>query len=421
MAEQSRLFRKVALDRLSSPEQLDTLMRITTPNGWVALLSIIGLLTLTVLWGIFGAIPTKVLGQGILVRSGGVLEVESTVAGQLTDLVVSPGDEIYQGQVFARIAQKELLEQLSQAQRHLDEMEREKREQSLLLEKGTTLQLKALQQERVAVESRIASLRSEVKRLATRVRDQEALVKDGLITKDTLAQTLLALAQANNEIVTASAQLKQLSAKESEAQRQQTAEQVALEQRLRDARRQAALLQERLFNTSRVVAPHSGRVVEVMANEGNLLQPGSPIISIERIGRDVADLEMVAYLSPLDGKKVHPGMTMQIVPSIVKKEEYGSLLGKVVWVADFPATQQGMLRALGNRELVQTMSAQGPPIEVRGNLIPDPTTTSRYRWTSDDGPPLRLDTGIICSVSIVTREQPPITLAIPLLKEFFGL
>ena len=71
MAEQSKLFRKVALDRLSSPEQLDTLMRITTPNGWVALLSIIGLLTLAVLWGIFGAIPTKVVGQGILVRSGG--------------------------------------------------------------------------------------------------------------------------------------------------------------------------------------------------------------------------------------------------------------------------------------------------------------------------------------------------------------
>ena len=31
------IFRKVALERLSSPEQLDQLMQVTSPKGWLAL------------------------------------------------------------------------------------------------------------------------------------------------------------------------------------------------------------------------------------------------------------------------------------------------------------------------------------------------------------------------------------------------
>ena len=31
------IFRKVALERLSSPEQLDQLLQVTDPKGWMAL------------------------------------------------------------------------------------------------------------------------------------------------------------------------------------------------------------------------------------------------------------------------------------------------------------------------------------------------------------------------------------------------
>ena len=34
-----QIFRKTALEKLSSPEQLDELMKITTPKGWVALIA----------------------------------------------------------------------------------------------------------------------------------------------------------------------------------------------------------------------------------------------------------------------------------------------------------------------------------------------------------------------------------------------
>ncbi len=68
----SKVFRKAALDRMSSPEQLDRLLRVTTPKAWLALLVTVGLLGAAAAWGFFGELTTRVTGQGVLIRSGGV-------------------------------------------------------------------------------------------------------------------------------------------------------------------------------------------------------------------------------------------------------------------------------------------------------------------------------------------------------------
>jgi HlyD family secretion protein len=70
-----KTFRKVALERMSSPEQLDQLLRVTTPKSWLALLSLIALLAVSVAWGYWGQLTTRVPGQGVLIRAGGVQNV----------------------------------------------------------------------------------------------------------------------------------------------------------------------------------------------------------------------------------------------------------------------------------------------------------------------------------------------------------
>jgi hypothetical protein len=56
---QDKLFRKAALEKLSSPEELDQLMQVTTPRGWFALLGLIGLLAAAVVIGIATVIPVR--------------------------------------------------------------------------------------------------------------------------------------------------------------------------------------------------------------------------------------------------------------------------------------------------------------------------------------------------------------------------
>jgi hypothetical protein len=59
MQEQERLFRKAALEKLSSPEELDQLMQVTTPQGWLALLGLMVFLVCVVVTGVFGVIPVR--------------------------------------------------------------------------------------------------------------------------------------------------------------------------------------------------------------------------------------------------------------------------------------------------------------------------------------------------------------------------
>lgn len=97
------IFQAKALDRLSSPEQLDRLMTVTSPRGWLALAAV-GVLTLAGLaWGIFGQIDTSVSAHGVLTRPGSVRLVEATAAGAISELFVAVGDEVTEGQELLKI------------------------------------------------------------------------------------------------------------------------------------------------------------------------------------------------------------------------------------------------------------------------------------------------------------------------------
>jgi multidrug efflux pump subunit AcrA (membrane-fusion protein) len=98
------IFQPKALDRLSSPEQLDRLMTVTSPRAWLALGGV-GLLVLGALaWGILGKIDTSVAAHGVLTRPGSIHQIEASVAGSVTELLVLIGDEVAEGQELLKIA-----------------------------------------------------------------------------------------------------------------------------------------------------------------------------------------------------------------------------------------------------------------------------------------------------------------------------
>lgn len=80
------MFRKEALDRLSSLEELDELMRVTTPRSWLALLALGSLLVVALIWGLFTTIPTSIAGRGSLTGAGGnATDLSATVYVSVDD------------------------------------------------------------------------------------------------------------------------------------------------------------------------------------------------------------------------------------------------------------------------------------------------------------------------------------------------
>lgn len=88
---------------LASPEQLDQLMTVTSPLGWLGLLVSVALIVTVTVWGFYGQIPLQVDGPGILLHPGGLRTVAAMTAGRVVDVLVKVGDQVEQGQVVARV------------------------------------------------------------------------------------------------------------------------------------------------------------------------------------------------------------------------------------------------------------------------------------------------------------------------------
>ena len=58
--KQQTIFRKVSLDRVNSPDQLDDYICVANPSVWVVLAAIVLLLASMIVWGIFGTLETTI-------------------------------------------------------------------------------------------------------------------------------------------------------------------------------------------------------------------------------------------------------------------------------------------------------------------------------------------------------------------------
>jgi HlyD family secretion protein len=416
------LFRKASLDRLSSPEQLDLLVEVTTPKGWLALIALLAIIATAVVWSFFGTIPSRVSGMGILVKKGGLSSVSSVAAGQLAEIYVTAGAEVKRGDKVARLSLPDLAAELRNAQATLDSLQGEHEQLNTFGSQDVHLQDEAIHQQRQTAQNQIATARARKENLEKKLASQQKLLSDGLITDQQLQATRDSLDAAQVEVDRAQSALRELSVKETEVRQKVKMSAGERERKIDETKRKIGQLQEKIEHSSMVLSPADGRIVEVRAAPGAIVSVGSPIVLLEAAGGPGQGLEAILYLPGVDGKQVEKAMSAEVSPSTVKREEYGALRAKVTQVSEFPSTQAAMLANLGNQDLVTSFSKQiDTPIEVRVDINSKPANKSGYEWTSPAGPPSTVQPGTLCQATITVRERAPIELVIPLLREKLGL
>lgn len=97
------IFRTQSLETLSSPEQLDHTLKITSPRSWL-LLTAFGLVIGAILvWGFTGKIPETIAAHGLVIRDGGLNPIVCLQTGLLERMLIEPGDQIRIGTPVAII------------------------------------------------------------------------------------------------------------------------------------------------------------------------------------------------------------------------------------------------------------------------------------------------------------------------------
>jgi HlyD family secretion protein len=419
MADPKSLFTKAALERLSSPEQLDMLMRVTSPIGWLALDTVGVCLFIGLLWGIFGTIPNKVDGKGILIRGGAVMQVEAGTTGRVTNLDIQVGDVITKGQAVASISQSGLSLKIENAKALLASLVEQNAKSTKAEVENSRSALEALSKERASTEQSLSDYASQLPPLEQKVKNQEELQAKGLITSSAVLGARNSLFSMQEKISTGRVRLTQITTEEGTIRKQLQEQSSMRETRIDEARRSIAELQGQMEGTSKVVSNYTGRVVEVGVQPGKLVTADVSILTLETL--DTTPLEGVVFISAGDGKKVQPGMQVRVSPSTVRAEEFGFMVGKVKSISPYPSTPESMMSILGNGRLVQDLSGSSAPLKVIVSLELDPSTKSGFKWSSPNGPPVGVFGGTLCSGSIVVSERKPIGFVIPLVKETLGI
>lgn len=406
------LFRKASIDKVSSPEQLDLLMRVTAPAGWIALVAVGVMLIAVGVWSVLGSIPDLVTAGGTLFRGERLYDVKATMGGHIVALSVQPDSMVVAGQTIAKLQREQ--ESSEQVQATKEQMT------------AVDAQIQADKDQLAANSVNIAKYRSAIARskdqldqLRRQYELQKQLVDQGIkAPKD-----LYAIKQQMDEMQGA------IESNESEIQQLQ-AKAVSIQADIETTQSRSLLTQAGLKSTTEVKSPESGRVVEVIKSTGDTVAEGEPLIRIER--RDTGDarteqvcggdVHALVYVSAALAGKVKKGQFVRVSPSDVKKEEYGFVFGTVERVASYPSSTADMTEKLKNDQLVRQFMAGGPAFEVRVCLERDPNNkVNPFKWSSSQGPPKGTDAGTTCSVSIVVDEKKPYTYVIPAVRRAAGL
>jgi HlyD family secretion protein len=413
------IFRSAAIERLSSPERLDQLIRITRPFDWAAVVVILLGLAVALTWSLIGRIPTQVPGEGILISDGGrVLDAVSAVTGRLASIEVAIGERVRQDQVVARVDQTETEQRHAQALAVLREYEREHAELVATTERELAAKNTNFAAQEAALNQVIAAAQQRAVYLTREVEQLEGVVAKGFITRRHFEDRRVELTSAQQRVSDARSDILRLKAQKLDLESQRERDRFHSEIKVNEARRRVEQLAGTLERDSLVISPINGRVIEIKVAGGAVLTVGRPVIAIETEG---TTLQGLIFVPPDRGKMIDPGMEVHVEPTTVKREEFGAMVGRVVTISDFPVTPQGMAAQLHNGALVTRFSRAGAPYAAIVQLERNGAAASGYRWTSGPGPPVRLTTGTLVRADITVREQRPIDLVLPLARRLSGI
>jgi HlyD family secretion protein len=414
-------FRKSALEKLSTPEKLDQLIKVTSPKGWIALCTIALVLVTAITWAFFGNVKTKLNVVGVLL-GGEIHEVVSTSQGQLIDLKVNIGDTVEKDQIIAVIEQPNLLQQVEDAKETLKEREFDLQQLLSFGNQDSRLQGKLIDQQKNTIELEIASENKNLEFLKNQLITEKDLLKKGLITRSQVANTEQQIEASNNSIEKLKGQLVQTSSQQLNIGFDLQQKITLSRQRIAESKRRLESLQERYDIQTNIRSSYAGEVVEVLSDAGVIVRQGSPLFKLKnQNGASDDKLRGVLYIPAQDGKKVKEGMDALVVPSTVQPQEFGFMKAKVTYVSDFPITQKGMMTTVKNDQLVQSLLSGGALFEVHVEFEKDEESFSGFKWTSAKGPEIAINEGTSCMGKVTVKSEPPVTIVVPALKKFFDL
>ena len=408
-------------EHVSSPEQLDQTITVINHHGWISLVALGVLLVAAIIWGIYGRIPEKVNGSGLLINSSELMSVTYNYGGTIRNVFLSNGQDVHKGQVIARIEREDLLENIQIATQRLSNLQQTYDTTTPLINRQADMTDDMLAKSESDFRSQIENVSRQIETAKRKEKNMKELFDDGLITEMEYLEAHKEVLSMEMQKQSAEQQLLNAGVNRVRTSTESKQEKMNLQHQIAEAKKQLEIERKNYQIATKIVSPVSGKIYEISVARGSYVPPGSTVAIVEPISSDGGTLQAVMYFPVKDGKRIKRGMNIAVIPSTIKQEEYGYIQGIVTSVSDFPVSPQYLQTVMQNPALAQGFAAD-PPIEVKISMVTDPTTETGFHWSSSRGPNDTLTPGIPTTGFVIVRSQRPIEMIVPLIKKkVFGI
>jgi HlyD family secretion protein len=271
------------------------------------------------------------------------LNLNPKAAGRLAELLIEQGDRVQQGQIVARMDNRELLSQrnqavaeLARAQSSLDLLKAGNRPEAIGQASATVNQARA----------EVASAEARLALASQRVQRNQNLATEGAISRDRLDEVL-------NDERSARANLEQTKARLNNTIQQLNQQQNgARSQEIDQARAQVAAAQATLqgidtqLEDTVIRAPFAGVITQRNAIEGDFVTPtsfSSTTSAATSIATLASDLEILAKVPEVDIAQIKPGQPVEIRTDAFPDRTFKGSVRLVSPEAKEDPTQRGVI------------------------------------------------------------------------------
>ncbi len=355
--------------------------------------------------------PEKVVGKGIILNAKGRLfTINTRVDGIVKKIFVSPGDEVKEDQLVVDILDHDYEIKLSAAKLKVENLTLDLEKFKHDISQEGAAQLKALKREMLAKKFNVQLLNKKIPDLEAEVTRRKHLFELGLISPAVVRDAEDKLSSAKIERETTQVSIANLHFNLLKGYRSEE-----LKNKERDLTQNLELkrLLEQQAKYYKVKSPWDGRVLELMANEGEIVKRGSNLLLMEGRSEKNAPDRIYAYLPMEQNKHVVVGQRAVMVVYSADTKYYGVLLGKVAEVTDYPVSRDSITKILYNKELVNLL-VPGDKAVIEAVIDPDiDPVTKGYKWSKkwwtpgywmSSLPPPDLPTGTLCTVIVIINK-----------------
>ena len=228
------------------------------------------------------------------------------------------------------------------------------------------------------------------------------------------------ISNEENNLTTLQLELKGLDNIEADLDKADSQFQFQQKNEVKDLERSIEQNQKKLQIYRELRAEYNGKVLELTESVGAVVSLGQRVAQLDIRDED-DEIVALSYFQTKDGKQLHNGDMVRVSPSNIDRKKYGSIIGYVQSVSQYPVTRDSVVNHVGNSSVATNLIAQDYLIEVLVKLKEAKDAPSGYGWTSGLGPNVNITTGTSASIYAVVENRKPITYVLPKLREWlFG-